>query len=51
MHRTSSITAKSTRFGQLVLRATAEEFISLSKGAALLDVPLQQFREKISGFA
>jgi len=42
---------KSTRFEQLVLRATAEEFISLSKGAALLDVPLEQFREKISGFA
>jgi len=44
-------TEKSTRFEQLVLRATAEEFISLSKGAALLDVPLEQFREKISGFA
>ena len=42
---------KSTRFEQLVLRATVEEIISISKGAALLGKPLEQFQEKISGFA
>jgi len=42
---------KSTRFEQLVLRATAEEIISISKGAALLGKPLEQFQDKMSGFA
>jgi hypothetical protein len=42
---------KSTRFERLVLRATVEEIISMSKGAALLGKPLDQFQDKISGFA
>jgi Zn-dependent peptidase ImmA (M78 family) len=42
---------KSTRFEQLVMRATAEEIISMSRGAALLGKPLDQFQDKISGFA
>ena len=42
---------KSTRFEQLVLRATVEEIISMSKGAALLGKPLDQFQDKMSGFA
>jgi Zn-dependent peptidase ImmA (M78 family) len=42
---------KSTRFEQMVLRATVEEIISMSKGAALLGKPLDQFQDKMSGFA
>jgi Zn-dependent peptidase ImmA (M78 family)/transcriptional regulator with XRE-family HTH domain len=42
---------KSTRFEQLVMRATVEENISMSKGAALLGKTLDQFQDKMSGFA
>jgi len=41
----------SSRFEQLVLRAAAEEMISYSKGAAILNEPLMEFREKLSEFA
>ena len=37
---------KSTRFEQFVLRAVAEEAISVSKGAALLNEPLAEFHDK-----
>jgi Zn-dependent peptidase ImmA (M78 family) len=40
-----------TRFEQLVLRATAEETISLSKAAALLNQPLPTVRAKLDGLA
>jgi Zn-dependent peptidase ImmA (M78 family) len=42
---------KSSRFDQLVFRAAAEEAISLSKGAALLNESIIDFREKLSEFA
>lgn len=41
---------KSSRFEQLVLRATAEEQISFDKGAALLNVPLVEFQQTLSEF-
>lgn len=41
---------KSSRFEQLVLRATAEELISFDKGAALLNVPLVEFHRTLSEF-
>lgn len=41
---------KSSRFEQLVLRATAEEEISFDKGAALLNVPLVKFQQTLSEF-
>lgn len=41
----------STRFERLVLRAAGEEIISLAKGAALLNEPLDAFRQKLNGFA
>jgi len=40
----------SSRFEQLVLRATAEEQISFDKGAALLNVPLVEFQQTLSEF-
>ncbi|MBE0597455.1 MAG: helix-turn-helix domain-containing protein [Desulfuromonadales bacterium] len=40
----------SSRFEQLVLRATAEEQISFDKGASLLNVPLVDFRQTLSEF-
>jgi Zn-dependent peptidase ImmA (M78 family) len=40
----------SSRFEQLVLRATAEEEISFDKGAALLNVPLIKFQQTLSEF-
>lgn len=40
----------SRRFEQLVLRATAEEEISFDKGAALLNLPLVEFQQKLSEF-
>lgn len=43
-------TEKSSRFEQLVLRATAEEEISFDKGAALLDKPLVDFQQTLSEF-
>lgn len=42
---------KSSRFDQLVYRAAAEEIISLSKGAALLNESIIDFREKLSEVA
>jgi len=41
---------QSSRFEQLVLRATAEEQISFDKGAALLNVPLVEFQHTLSEF-
>ena len=41
----------SSRFEQLVLRAMSEEIISISKGAALLGVPIKELRERLSDFA
>jgi Zn-dependent peptidase ImmA (M78 family) len=41
---------KSTRFEQFVLRAVAEEAISVSKGAALLNEPLAEFNAKFRDF-
>lgn len=41
---------KSSRFEQLVLRATAEEQISFDKGASLLNIPLAEFRQTLSEF-
>lgn len=41
---------QSSRFEQLVLRATAEEQISFDKGAALLNVPLVEFQQTLSEF-
>jgi len=41
---------KSSRFEQLVLRATAEEQVSFDKGAALLNMPLAVFRQTLSEF-
>lgn len=41
----------SSRFNQLVYRATAEEVISLSKGAAMLNESIIDFREKLSEVA
>jgi len=43
-------TEESSRFEQLVLRATAEEEISFDKGATLLNVPLVEFQQKLSEF-
>lgn len=43
-------TEESSRFKQLVLRATAEEEISFDKGASLLNIPLVQFRKTLSEF-
>lgn len=43
-------TEVSSRFEQLVLRATAEEEISFDKGAALLNVPLVEFQQTLSEF-
>lgn len=40
-------TEKSTRFEQLVLKAAAEGDISLLKGASLLHVSLEEFREEL----
>jgi hypothetical protein len=40
---------KSIRFEHLVLRATLEAIISISKGAALLGKPVDHFQDKISG--
>ncbi|MEW6668141.1 MAG: XRE family transcriptional regulator [Thermodesulfobacteriota bacterium] len=42
---------KSNRFEQLVFRAAAEEFISLAKGAALLNRPVEDFGPSMDGFA
>lgn len=42
---------KSTRFDQLVFRAAAEEMITVSKGAALLNESIIDFREKLSEVA
>lgn len=42
---------KSNRFEQLVFRAAAEEIISLAKGAALLNRPVEDFRPNMDGFA
>lgn len=39
----------SSRFRKLVLRATVEEKISFSKGASLLQMPLDEFRNLLSG--
>jgi Zn-dependent peptidase ImmA (M78 family) len=44
-------TERSSRFDQLVLRAAAEEIVSLSKGAALLNESIVDFREKLSEVA
>lgn len=41
---------QSSRFEQLVLRATAEEQISFDKGAALLNVPLIEFQQTLREF-
>jgi Zn-dependent peptidase ImmA (M78 family) len=41
----------SSRFEQLVCRAAAEEVISLSKGAAMLNESIIDFREKLSEVA
>jgi Zn-dependent peptidase ImmA (M78 family) len=41
---------QSSRFEQLVLRATAEEQISFDKGAALLNIPLADFQQTLSEF-
>ncbi|MEI6209897.1 MAG: XRE family transcriptional regulator [Desulfuromonadales bacterium] len=43
-------TEVSSRFEQLVLRATSEEEISFDKGAALLNVPLVEFRQQLCEF-
>lgn len=43
-------TEQSSRFEQLVLRATAEEQISFDKGAALLNKPLVEFQQSLSEF-
>jgi Zn-dependent peptidase ImmA (M78 family) len=40
----------SSRFEQLVLRATSEELISFDKGAALLNVPLVEYQQMLSEF-
>lgn len=40
----------SSRFEQLVLRAAAEDMISFSKGAAILNEPIVSFRKKLSDF-
>lgn len=40
----------SSRFEQLVLRATAEEQISFDKGAVLLNLPLVEFQQTLSEF-
>ncbi len=42
---------KSSRFDQLVFRAAAQEIITASKGAALLNQSLIDFREKLSEVA
>jgi Zn-dependent peptidase ImmA (M78 family) len=39
----------SSRFEQLVLRATSEGMVSQTKGAALLNEPLVDFRERLVG--
>jgi Zn-dependent peptidase ImmA (M78 family) len=44
-------TESSSRFEQLVYRAAAEEVISLSKGAAMLNESIIDFREKLSEVA
>jgi len=41
-------TEASSRFEQLVLRAAAENTISVSKGAGLLNEPLTEFRNRLS---
>jgi Zn-dependent peptidase ImmA (M78 family) len=41
----------SRRFEQLVLRAMSEEIISVSKGAGLLGVPIDDLRGRLSNFA
>jgi hypothetical protein len=41
----------SSRFEQLVLRALSEEIISMSKGAALLGVSIEDLRTRLSDFA
>jgi Zn-dependent peptidase ImmA (M78 family) len=41
---------QSSRFEQLVLRATAEEQISFDKGATLLNQPLVEFQQTLSEF-
>lgn len=41
---------QSSRFEQLVLRATAEEEISFDKGATLLNLPLIKFQQTLSEF-
>jgi Zn-dependent peptidase ImmA (M78 family) len=38
---------KANRFKQLVLHAAAEQIISFSKAAELLDMPLSDFEERI----
>ncbi len=42
---------KSSRFEQLVFRAATEEIITLAKGAALLNKPVEEFRPNMDGFA
>lgn len=42
---------ESRRFEQLVFRAATEEIISLAKGAALLNRPVEAFRPNMDGFA
>ena len=39
----------SARFEQLVVRAASEAVISESKGAALLNEPFADFRERLAG--
>ncbi len=39
----------SSRFEQLVLRAASEGMVSQTKGAALLNEPLADFRERLAG--
>lgn len=41
----------SSRFEQLVLHAAAEDHISASKGASLLNTTLEEFRDKVLTFA
>lgn len=44
-------TEVSSRFEQLVLRAVSEEVISLSKGAALMNVAVDELRQRLSDFS
>lgn len=41
----------SSRFEQLVLRAALEEAVSTGKGAALLNLPVDVFRERVASYA